>query len=304
MQKLVLKNLDRLGGLAGLADRPELDIRPTLLRVLTDLYVQKPVHTPEEERHYVELALRLIDEVDAGTCAAAAASLAGYPAAPQAVIRRLAPIAALGYPKPVASPQVDPKPAAPALPSFTELRDSFFAADPQTRRIILMSLEAVAAPNSPALAAGTNLLRYLEQSALAGRAQEFTTLLQQALGVSRALAQRIVQDATGEPFATAARALAIPTDMFQRILIFLNPQIGQSVERVYDLAELFAALPQDSALHLVAIWREADRADARAGLYRPVYWPQDERQPRAGASAEHKSAADSQSASPATKQQA
>ena len=51
-----------LAGLDGLADlglRSGADMRPTLLRILTNLYVQKFRHTPEEERHYTELALRL-----------------------------------------------------------------------------------------------------------------------------------------------------------------------------------------------------------------------------------------------------
>ena len=51
-----------------------------------------------------------------------------------------------------------------------------------------MNLDVVAMPDSPALASGTNIMRYLEQAALAGRRQEFTTLLQQSLGISRALA--------------------------------------------------------------------------------------------------------------------
>ena len=57
----------KLEGLDGLARRDGVDIRPTLVRVLTDLYVQKPAHSAEEERHYTELALRLIDSVDLPT---------------------------------------------------------------------------------------------------------------------------------------------------------------------------------------------------------------------------------------------
>jgi len=38
------------------------------VRVLTDLYVQKPTHTSEEERQYTELVLRLIDSVDSAMC--------------------------------------------------------------------------------------------------------------------------------------------------------------------------------------------------------------------------------------------
>ena len=37
-----------------------VDIRPTLLRVLTDHYLHRRIHSPDEERHYTELALRLL----------------------------------------------------------------------------------------------------------------------------------------------------------------------------------------------------------------------------------------------------
>ncbi len=79
-----------LEGLDRLALRSGVDIRPTLVRVLTDLYLQKPTHTPEEERHYTELVLRFIDRVDVGTRKIVAAKLANYASAPAAVVRRLA----------------------------------------------------------------------------------------------------------------------------------------------------------------------------------------------------------------------
>src|SRR5438093_474330 len=81
--------------LAGLDDpfeighRDEIDMRPTLLRVLTDLYLQRPAHTLEDERCYTELALRLVDAVDISQRAALAARLARYAAAPRPVIERL-----------------------------------------------------------------------------------------------------------------------------------------------------------------------------------------------------------------------
>ena len=67
-----------------------VDMRPTLLRVLTDLYLQRPTHTPEDERYYTELALRLIEATDVPERAALAARLAPFPSAPRAVIERLA----------------------------------------------------------------------------------------------------------------------------------------------------------------------------------------------------------------------
>ena len=65
-------------------------MRPTLLRVLTDLYVQKLSHTPDEERHYTELALRLLDAVDVATRTAVASRLARHMSPPMRVIRQLA----------------------------------------------------------------------------------------------------------------------------------------------------------------------------------------------------------------------
>ena len=79
-----------LDSLVDLACRDGVDVRPTLLRVITDLYVQKPTHTAEEETQYVELALGLIGAVDEPTRAAVAARLGSYAGAPQAVLQRLA----------------------------------------------------------------------------------------------------------------------------------------------------------------------------------------------------------------------
>ena len=54
-------------GLMTLSRREGVDIRPTLLRVLTDLYVQAPKHSSDEQRQFVELTSRLIDQVDDAT---------------------------------------------------------------------------------------------------------------------------------------------------------------------------------------------------------------------------------------------
>ena len=82
-------NPPNLNGLVELANRDGVDIRPTLLRVMTDLYVQKQTHTEQEEQHFTELALRLIDLVDAKTRVVVANKIAGYPTAPAAVRHRL-----------------------------------------------------------------------------------------------------------------------------------------------------------------------------------------------------------------------
>jgi hypothetical protein len=81
---LSLENLTHFGLRAG------VDMRPTLIRVLTDLYVQKLTHTPDEERHFTELAIRLLDAVDVATRTAVAERLACHLAPPLRVIERLA----------------------------------------------------------------------------------------------------------------------------------------------------------------------------------------------------------------------
>ena len=78
-----------LDSLVDLACRDGVDIRPTLLRVLTDLYVQKPAHSSEEERHYTELALRLIDSVDLATRVTIAKKLGAYAGAPRHPLERV-----------------------------------------------------------------------------------------------------------------------------------------------------------------------------------------------------------------------
>ena len=68
-----------LEGLIDLDPRGGVDMRPTLLRVLTDLFLQKPSHTPDDERYYSELALRLIEATDVGARTSLATRLADYP---------------------------------------------------------------------------------------------------------------------------------------------------------------------------------------------------------------------------------
>src|ERR1700722_2143631 len=82
-------NFPPLDSLVDLACRNGVDIRPTLLRVVTDLYVQKPTHSAAEETQYVELALGLIEAVDASTRSVVAARLSAYSAAPVAILARL-----------------------------------------------------------------------------------------------------------------------------------------------------------------------------------------------------------------------
>ncbi|MGY4290841.1 hypothetical protein ACVWXO_010107 [Bradyrhizobium sp. LM2.7] len=86
-------------GLMTLSRREGVDIRPTLLRVLTDLYVHASSHSEDEQRQFVELATRLIDQVDDATRAAVKARLAIYPSTPAPIMQKLGLTAARGGPQ-------------------------------------------------------------------------------------------------------------------------------------------------------------------------------------------------------------
>ncbi len=257
-----------LDTLVDLACREGVDIRPTLLRVLTDLYVQKPSHNAAEETQYVELALGLIGSVDPATRDLVAARLSAYPAAPATILDKLASPAGQSE-----------KPPSKAPPVKHDLVETFFAASSEERRLILTNLDAAAAgvANRPVPAAA-EVIRRLESAALQRNSGEFSRMLERALGLSRALAERITRDEFGEPIVVAARALGMKAAVLQRILLFLNPVVGQSVARVYDLARLFDELSPAAVERMLAIWRKA--GGGSQGVHAPVHWNDERRDAR------------------------
>jgi hypothetical protein len=262
-----------LDGLLDLACRDGVDIRPTLLRVITDLYVQKPMHRAEEETQYVELALGLIDAVDAPTRAAVAARLSSYRGAPEAVLRRLGVQAAR---RPM-------RPAKPPAPTQDDLAALFFTAATSERRLILSNLDFAAKPTAqPPAPASNEMIRRLEAAALTRNPQEFTRLLERALSVAPDIAARIVRDHSGEPIVVAAKALGMKAAVLQRILLFLNPVIGQSVERVYDLAKLYDEITLAAVARMLEIWR--DSGARRRPLHAPQLFNDERRGARPSAS--------------------
>src|SRR5581483_7441386 len=117
-----------------------------------------------------------------------------------------------------------------------ELNDLFFTAGPGERRLILVNLAL--APLSPAAPIEPSIARpaveRLERAALDHNTAAFARELEAALGISRAQAQRLVEDNYGEPVLVAARALDMPATVLQRILLCLNPAVARSVQRIYQ----------------------------------------------------------------------
>lgn len=275
-----MPNLRGLEGLTDIGMRGGVDMRPTLLRVLTDLYVQKLTHTAEEDRHYTELALRLLDSVDVAARAAVAARLANHLSPPRRVIERLAAdlpeVAsalrqrvpgnsatrpAVRMPETGAAPNgaKSSKTASAALAANVagELNELFFAAAADERRLILLNLHVVAAlPPAPSnVVRDPTIGRRLEAAALARKREEFAQVLAQSLRISRQQARRIAGDQLGEPIVVAAKALAVPREPLYRILLFVNTAVGHSVKRVHALATLYDEINLQVAEDLVGIWR-------------------------------------------------
>ena len=283
-------------GLMTLSRREGVDIRPTLLRVLTDLYVQTQVHSDDEARQFVELTSRLIDEVDDTTRAAVRARLSIYPATPPEVLRRLG----LKKQDPgLRMPAADEIPASAAVaPTVTppteaqmrmasnlsmqpkdaaEINELFFAASAGERTQILHNLAEtplLAAARIPYMRAA-RAVETLEMAAWVGDIENFTLELGETLILPSRIAAQVVGDPGGEPLACAARALDMPGPVFHRVTLFLNPQFA-SVNYVYRMSRLYDRLSERSALIMLAAWRGSTMAVARA-KYRPALYD-DERQ--------------------------
>ncbi|EKS42012.1 DUF2336 domain-containing protein [Afipia broomeae] len=293
-------------GLMTLSRREGVDIRPTLLRVLTDLYVQTSDHTLDEERQFAELATRLIDEVDDATRAAVRARLAIYPNTPREIAWKLQLKHTTDSRVVVRDDEhilddtleIDPAadfeivsdseaPAAPILPAPTlsmqpddaaKLIEMFLAADKGHRAQMLYGLTDTplkpSTPVDPRRAA--RAVTALEQAALAADSAGFAAELADALILTSRVATQIVNEPGGEPLACALKALGMPGESYQRVLLFLNPSLGASVMEVYRLARLYEVIELRTALIMLAAWRGSALATTRA-KYRPALYD-DERQ--------------------------
>jgi len=266
-------NIPNLNSLVELGHRNGVDIRPTLLRVMTDLYFHKAQHSDQEERQFTELALRLIDLVDAKTRAIVADKIAGCPTAPAAVRHRL-----LKELISLKAPEVTHPKTGGTAPA-DELSELFFASSADERRLILLNLPyALLPPADPiAPASARESIHRLEAAALGHNSELFARELERVLAISRAQARRIYEDELGEPIVVAAVALGMPAMMLQRILLCLCPAISQSVQRVYELALLHEEIKPDAALRLVAIWRASHPAESKsptrtAAAHQPQLW--------------------------------
>ena len=282
-------------GLMNLSHREGVDIRPTLLRVLADLYVQTTTHSEQEARQFVELTSRLIDQVDDATRAAVRARLAVYPATPAPVLKQLGlkpsvPDQPVPFDREIPAHLISETAAAPEpartareapLPMVSklsmqpkdaaEISSLFFGAASSERALILHNLSETplrASPRVPAQRAQRSI-EALEMAAFVADVENFTLELGETLILPWKIATQVVNDPTGEPLACAAKALGMPSPVYQRVLLFLKPEIGTSVHTVYRLSRLYDVLKEQSALIMLAAWRGSTMMTTRV-KYRPA----------------------------------
>lgn len=287
-----------LRGLIALAKRDGVDIRPTLLRVITDLFVQEAVHSPAEVERYVELARHMIEAVDEASRAAVAMKLARYANAPRELLMLLARDTAAVAEHVLRRAHFSEADLLHLLDTLEEEHREFIAGRNDLPAAVAARLAApaepaaiartapkalpwsasppTAAPEAPAGADG-NLaalplanekdfafaVHDLEQAALGRRPDQFIDRLARVFDLSRQKAEEVVRDPSGKAVAAACRALDMPCETFSRIIMLLDPSIGHSVELVFSLAEHYSRLPVAQARVLVASWRQAEPAAAR-----------------------------------------
>jgi hypothetical protein len=183
-------------------------------------------------------------------------------------------------PEPIEEPATAPAPAAVAAteepvsthasretndaPDAHELCELFFAAGSPERRLILLNLDyAMWSPGAPPAPMQRADIWRIETAALRHHTSTVMRELERALGLSLQQSRRIVDDELGEPIVAAAKAMNLPADVLQRIILFMNPRIGQSVDRVYELSKLYNEISVEAARRLVAILRAAEPVAGR-----------------------------------------
>jgi hypothetical protein len=309
-----------LDGLMRLSGKEGIDIRPALLRVITDLFVQEPSHTREEVQQYAELSLRLLAVVDAQTRTSVIAKLTHFSGTPVWLLERAVALPAQAQAavsadaaasggdtvytaaKASATRHARISEAAPAPResprAHHDIGQRFLRADPISRQELLLQLEEDEPTAEPAwFRVRKRMIDRLEAAAQEHEPREFARELQQSFGLSSRIAGEIVYDDFGEPLLVVGRAAGMDADVLLRILLLLNPAIGESVERVFSLYRLYQQIGLAAATPIMTSWREESRARPKA-RYQSVHAP-DEASGRSGAWDGFRTATESQREQPA-----
>ena len=238
----------------------------------------------------MELAGRLINEVDDATRAAVRSRLAIYPRAPSALLHQLEmfrapapPVTPAAPPAPVAPPPRRETPAAAPpqaeieadqaedmqalsqIENIQTLSEAFFAATRTERTAMMRGFDAVRLATIPRISTirAATIVDSLEQAAMRGDRAKFAYELAEVLILPRVHINRIVDDPGGEPLVLALKLLATPAPVFQRVAMFIMDNGETSVESVFRMSRLYDAITFHDANVMLSAWRAASVAQVR-----------------------------------------
>jgi uncharacterized protein (DUF2336 family) len=134
----------------------------------------------------------------------------------------------------------------------------FLSAGPDQRVEILLAAQRMqlGRPPGSVLSTPSTTLEELEVAAVARQPERFVATLAEALDCDPDLAERIVDDVSGEPLAVALCALGASNEVLVRVLISNDLAAGDSYERIRALARLNNALDRNAATMIVAALRD------------------------------------------------
>jgi uncharacterized protein (DUF2336 family) len=134
----------------------------------------------------------------------------------------------------------------------------FLSARPDQRVEILLAAQRMqlGRPPGSVLSTPSTTLEELEVAAVARQPERFVATLAEALDCDPDLAERIVDDVSGEPLAVALCALGASNEVLVRVLISNDLAAGDSYERIRALARLNNALDRNAATMIVAALRD------------------------------------------------
>jgi uncharacterized protein (DUF2336 family) len=134
----------------------------------------------------------------------------------------------------------------------------FLIARPDQRVEILLAAQRLqlGRPPGSVLSTPATTLEKLEVAAVARQPERFVAMLAEALDCDPDLAERIVDDVSGEPLAVALCALGASNEVLVRVLISNDLAAGASYQRIRALARLNNALDRNAATMIVAALRD------------------------------------------------
>jgi uncharacterized protein (DUF2336 family) len=134
----------------------------------------------------------------------------------------------------------------------------FLIARPDQRVEILLAAQRMQLGRPPGSVVSTpsTTSDELEVAAVARQPERFVATLAEALDCGPDLAQRIVDDVSGEPLAVALAALGVSNEVLVRVLISNDLAAGASYQRIRALARLNNALDRNAATVIVAALRD------------------------------------------------